>query len=182
MKITLWLVSYNAMGSHPVVSLAGNLLIGSGTRLGKAANQIEIYAHLASGGRPIRGLGFMMKRFRENLATLPKVWFRRSQSRIDIAYPSYLGTPEALLDDECQIRKRIDLSLLRKASVEITGALQLVKKCIKPSDDCSVDRFLASIAARHAELNGLSDRQLRRVLKAAAEKDARKTAVAGGLR
>ena len=57
MKTQILTVTYNGMGGHPVLSSAGDfLLLDAPESFGSAIDEVEIYAHLQSSGRPTRSL------------------------------------------------------------------------------------------------------------------------------
>ena len=101
MKTELWLVTYNGMIGHPDLAVAGDLLFGQpGPSFGGAIEGFELYAHVDHHGPPLPTLDSMLARYRERLATLPRVWFRRKRRLIEVAYHSRLGAARELLDGE----------------------------------------------------------------------------------
>jgi hypothetical protein len=162
---TLWFVTYNGMGGHPVLSFAPDLLLLAGSySFGGAVGEIEICAQVEPARGPLPGSDFLMARFQNRLPTLPKAWFRRKKKRVEIAYHSHLGCAEDLLGGDFAPKKVPDAALLRRAYAEVAASLPLLKKCVKSSDDFDIGRFLGYIDAKLVELNALDDGQLLRRL------------------
>ncbi len=174
MEWTLWFVTYNGMGGHPVLSFAPDILLAAESRsFGPAIDEFEIYAHVESAPGAAPGLDVWMRRFQDNLPTLPKAWFRRKQKRVEIAYHSHLGCVEDLLGGSFAAKKVPDVEMLRRTCEEVAAALPLLKSCMKPTDDFDVGAFLGHAEAKTIELRAADDDELlRRLSKAhAAEQD-----------
>src|SRR5437867_2887786 len=143
MRIDLWLITYNGMGGHELLSYAGAFLLqGSPRSFGSAVISFELYAHVKTRTRALPTLGDMKKEFRARLKTLPRVWFVRKSARFDISYVSHLG------DEEELERKRStaeSLQLFRAACHEIASALQLAQKHLKRTDDFEWEAFAAHV-------------------------------------
>jgi hypothetical protein len=173
-KSGVWLVSYNGLGGHPALSFAGDVLLGpSVPHFGDAVVELDIYPHLPSGEPPPPSLADMSDRFRERLATLPRVWFRRKKRLIEVAYRSRLGTAEALAG---RAGGAADVSLLRDACAEITATLDLIRDAVKPRDDFDAEGLLRFVRGRQSELERASDRAVLEVLVALRESERRRVA------
>ena len=173
-KTGVWLVSYNGLGGHPVLSFAGDVLLGPTVpHFGDAVVELDVYPHLPSGEPPPPSLADMSDRFRERLATLPRVWFRRKKRLIEVAYRSRLGTAEALAG---LAGGAADVSLLRDACAEITAALDLVRDAVKPCDDFDAQGLLSFARGRQSALERASDREVLEVLVALQEAERRRVA------
>ena len=166
MNYTLQFVTYNAMGGHPVLSFAPDLLLSADRNpFGDAIGEIEIYAHVEPAHGPPPESDFLMARFVERLPTLPKAWFRRKKKRVEIAYRSRLGCAEALLDGDFAAKKIPDFALLRRACGEVAESLAMLQSCVKRTDGLEVGRFLSFVDAKTVELSALDDGQLLRRLR-----------------
>lgn len=158
MKWTFWLVTYNGMGGHPVLSFAPEILLAADSdSFGTAIDEFEVCAHVELAHGPTPGSDFLMKRFHDRLPTLPKSWFRRKKKRVEIAYHSHVGWAEDLLGGDFAAKKVPDVAVLRRACEEVAASLSLLKSCMKRSDDFDVGGFLGHVEAKTKELRALDD-------------------------
>jgi len=170
----VWLVSYDGLGGHPALSFAGDVLLGpSPPHFGGAVAEVDMYPHLPSGESPPTSMAAMSERFRERLATLPRVWFRRKKRLVEIAYRSRLGAAEALAG---RAGGAADVSLLRDACAEITDALELVRGAVKAPDDFDAEEFLRFVRGRQSALERAADREVLEALVALQEAERRRVA------
>jgi hypothetical protein len=160
-KWTFWLVTYNGMGGHPVLSFAPDILLaGVGNSFGSAIGEFEICAHVEPAHGAAPGSDFLMTRFRDRLPTLPKSWFRRKKKRVEIAYHSHVGSAEDLLGGDFAAKKIPNVAMLRRACEEVAASLTLLKSCLKRADDFDVAGFLGYVEAMTIELRALDDSEL----------------------
>ena len=167
-KNTLWFVTYNGMGGHPTLSFAPDLILPADTdSLGDAVGEIEFCAHVEPANGPSPETDFLMARFVDRVPTLPKAWFRRKKKRIEIAYHSHVGCAEDLLGGDFAAKKVPDVALLRRTCDEVAASLELLKTCVKRSDNFDVKRFLSFVDGKIVELSALDDAQVLHCLREA---------------
>jgi hypothetical protein len=161
MNLDLWLVKYNGMGGHPVVSYIGDFLLpDSSESFGSAIETVEIYAHLASAGQPRKTLESMAESFRERLAKLPQTRFKRKARVFEIAYHSKLGDGEEMLKWQPDF---ISLEMFHEGCREIVTAVSLIGPRLKRTDDFDFRAFESYLRRRLDEVP-TSVAELRKVL------------------
>jgi uncharacterized protein YfeS len=131
--------SYNSFGGSYIFSLVGELLAARLNDYGSGVEFVELVACLRSRTRKFPPtLEDMFDRFHDHFVReLPLVTFRRKLKRIEITFLSehfYEG------DDA---RRKASPGKYKTAAEEVAGALPLLKRRIKPTDDFDADRFLA---------------------------------------
>jgi hypothetical protein len=179
-RISVSLVSYNAMGGHPALSFAGDLLLGRpAPAFGSAVRQIEAYAHLDGDGPTLPTLEPLRERFRERVARMPQAWFRRKTKRIEVAYLSRLGSADDLIAGKPRRTGLGDVLLVRRACTELTAALDAARKRIAAADDFDADAFFAFLSSREKVIDAASDRDVLRWLREAQEAERQRIAATG---
>src|ERR1700722_18004742 len=155
MRITPWLVNYNGMGTGPSLQLCVDFLLLNAPRsFGPAIREVEIFAHCHNRGRTKKTLQFMRDRFRENLATLPKVWFRRKTKVVQIAYFSrVIFSDELFAEDERPLELCPFVTLCR----EFGSVLSIVEQRLKPNDQFDVAALKKQIENQLGGLPGDDD-------------------------
>jgi uncharacterized protein YfeS len=139
--------TYNSYGSHSTISLVPIFLMRGAADFGPAISQLILTFHFPHSGPPRETLEGLFDQYAESLRKLPTVTFRRQRGHADIRIAS------TLMDgaDWDRMRKP-SVSLFRGAAVETVGALTLLRKRIKPSDQFDLGAFLAHCELAQARL------------------------------
>ena len=159
LRIVPWIVTYNGMGTGSVVRVCIDFLLTKAPSFGTGIRQIDIYAHCQTRGRSIKGLNFMRNRFRANLLTLPKAWFKRNERLFEVAYFSRLCVLEDMFGPKGQ---PLNLRYFCMFCQEFASAMLMIEDRIR-----HVDRFDVAAFRKHIDqrLNELPDKEskLRRI-------------------
>jgi uncharacterized protein YfeS len=134
--------AYDRYGASSIYSPVANLLMVCLTSdYGSAIESIYFTAFLRSGTQKARPtLEGLFRQFHAYLDKLPKVTFRRKLKRVEIEFLSQNFVAD---DDESN---KLSAEKCNTAGEEVSKALSLLTKRIKPSDDFDLDRFLPDVS------------------------------------
>jgi hypothetical protein len=131
-----YIVTYNGMATGPCVDrCVESLMAGAPPSFGAAIEQVEIYAHCRTREPIIASLSLMHERFQRRLTTLPFLRFRRRTRLFVVAYASELLYEALFRSDEAPLSPADFHRLCR----EFAGALSLIRRRVRRSDDFDLD-------------------------------------------
>ncbi|WP_182865125.1 hypothetical protein [Stieleria mannarensis] len=156
MEVYLSKSTYNTSGGSCLYGYAGDLLTSHLGDYGTAIKEIEVVACLRSKTRKFRPtLEALFDQFHAYLDSLPRITFQRKNKRVKIEFRSEHFTA----DDEGSRNASPEQQMT--AAYEVSQALPMLRKRIKPSDDFDVERFLedaSKILATKIENPGQAER------------------------
>jgi uncharacterized protein YfeS len=106
-------------------------------------NEIELTLFLAHPGPPKETLQGMCVKFAEERAHLPRITFRRSREKVEIAHFS-----SALDARDWESRSPITTAQFKATTLDVIAAISLLKRKVKAKDAFDVNGFLAHCASR----------------------------------
>jgi hypothetical protein len=146
MRVTVWMVTYNEMGSGPCIQKCVDFLLAQAPMdLGDAIAEVDIYARCQTSEPIIASLKELYDRFQENLKTLPYLQFIRKRRRFDISYASRIVHEGAMFHSNDYA---LSVSDFRCLVGELAEALGLMRRRLKKSDQFDLDRFESHLRDR----------------------------------
>ncbi|GFE88609.1 hypothetical protein GCM10011488_35630 [Steroidobacter agaridevorans] len=142
MDLCVMFRTYDGGGYNLTLSAVGDFLVQGAPDFGPAVKQIEVTLFLRHTSAPRATLGGDLKEHRQLRATLPKTVYRRAKGKVEIDVAS------GLLSKDVWARKpRPSLPMFVRAIDEVTSALSLLSKRLKPTDAFDVAALLSHCEA-----------------------------------
>ena len=136
MDVVPFIVTYNGMATGPCMRCIERLMSGAPPSFGTLIERVDIYAHCQTREPLISGLASMYGRFQDRLATMPYLRLRRSTRLFEVAYASQLMHSKSMFGAEESVLSPADFRL---ACREFAGALSLIRRRVRRSDDFDID-------------------------------------------
>jgi len=147
MDISVYMHCYNSFGGHATLSLVGSFISMGSPDFGSGVTEIEFHPYFRSTEPANKTLENMYVKYHASLEELPRLRFLRKKQRITFDFNSKIATAEQISKFDPP-----QLELFLGFYHEVHTAIRDIKKKIKPSDEFDVDKFLAWVESKKADL------------------------------